>query len=95
MAAPTTHSSGRRGTQRGAPRESAATEKKIKPDSGAAGTPSFIEPEGRHRMISDAAYFRSERRGFCPGCELDDWLAAEAEVDRALTSGGAPAGSGS
>jgi hypothetical protein len=46
-------------------------------------------------MISDAAYFMSERRGFCPGCELDDWLAAEAEVDRALTSGEAPARSGS
>ena len=38
-------------------------------------------------MICEAAYFLSERRGFCPGHELDDWLAAEAEFDRALTSG--------
>jgi hypothetical protein len=38
-------------------------------------------------MICDAAYFLSERRGFCPGQELDDWLAAEAEIDRALTTG--------
>jgi len=38
-------------------------------------------------MICDVAYFLSERRGFCPGQELDDWLTAEAEVDRALTLG--------
>ena len=44
-----------------------------------------IEPEQRQAMICDAAYFLSERRGFCPGHELDDWLTAEAEVDRALT----------
>jgi len=51
-----------------------------------AGT-QFIEPERRHAMICDAAYFLSERRGFCPGGELDDWLAAESEIDRVLTSG--------
>jgi hypothetical protein len=27
-----------------------------------------------------AAYFRAERRGFAPGYEIEDWLAAEAEV---------------
>jgi len=26
------------------------------------------------------AYYRAERRGFAPGHELDDWLAAEAEM---------------
>jgi Protein of unknown function (DUF2934) len=46
-----------------------------------------IEPERRYAMIRDAAYFLSERRGFCTGHELDDWLTAEAEADRALTSG--------
>lgn len=30
--------------------------------------------------IAQAAYFRAEKRGFAPGGELDDWLAAEAEV---------------
>ena len=29
--------------------------------------------------IAVAAYFRAEKRGFAPGRELDDWLAAEAE----------------
>lgn len=31
-------------------------------------------------MISDAAYYRAEKRGFAPGRELDDWLEAEAEI---------------
>ena len=34
----------------------------------------------QHAMIAAAAYFRAERRGFEPGHELEDWLAAEAEV---------------
>ena len=31
-------------------------------------------------LIAEAAYYRAERRGFAPGGEVDDWLAAEAEV---------------
>jgi hypothetical protein len=27
------------------------------------------------------AYYRAERRGFAPGREIDDWLAAEAELE--------------
>ena len=38
-------------------------------------------------MISRAAYLRAERRGFAPGHEVEDWLAAEAEI-RAKVSGG-------
>lgn len=30
--------------------------------------------------VAEAAYFRAERREFAPGFELDDWLAAEAEI---------------
>jgi hypothetical protein len=33
-------------------------------------------------MIAKAAYFRAERRNFQSGHELEDWLAAEREVDR-------------
>ena len=41
--------------------------------------PSFsIDREAR---IAEAAYWRAERRGFTAGQELDDWLAAEKEVD--------------
>ena len=31
-------------------------------------------------MISEAAYYRAEKRGFSPGLEADDWIHAEAEV---------------
>jgi Protein of unknown function (DUF2934) len=36
----------------------------------------------RHQTIAEAAYSIAERRGFAPGHELSDWLAAEREVDR-------------
>jgi hypothetical protein len=39
------------------------------------------EEEDRHHWILEAAYYHAERRGFVPGAELDDWLAAEAEID--------------
>jgi len=42
-------------------------------------------PTERYRRIAQAAYLRAERRGFAPGCELQDWLEAEAEVDKLLT----------
>ena len=38
----------------------------------------------RQAMVAEAAYFRAEHRGFCPGHELEDWLAAEIEVGNAL-----------
>jgi hypothetical protein len=38
--------------------------------------------------IARAAYFRSEQRGFVPGYELEDWLAAERDVNRHLQSNG-------
>jgi hypothetical protein len=38
----------------------------------------------RAELIRVAAYYRAEKRGFVPGAELDDWLAAEAELDARL-----------
>jgi hypothetical protein len=32
-----------------------------------------------YHEIAVAAYFRAEKRGFAPGGELEDWLAAETE----------------
>ncbi len=43
-----------------------------------------IGSELRHRMISEAAYQLYAERGYVDGLELDDWLQAEAEVDRSL-----------
>jgi hypothetical protein len=34
------------------------------------------------RRIAVAAYYRAEQRGFEPGHELEDWIAAEKEVRR-------------
>jgi hypothetical protein len=34
----------------------------------------------RMRMVELAAFFRAERRGFAAGFEVEDWLAAEAEI---------------
>jgi hypothetical protein len=43
------------------------------------------DQETRHRMIAEAAYFLAEARGFAPGYELEDWLAAETGIDHVLT----------
>ena len=50
----------------------------------AASPRAQLTPEARHALIAEAAYLRSERRGFEPGHETEDWLAAEAEVDALL-----------
>jgi len=38
----------------------------------------------RHAMIERLAYQYAESRGFAPGHDVDDWLAAESEVDARL-----------
>jgi len=35
----------------------------------------------REQWIATAAYFRAQRRGFTPGEEASDWIAAEAEIE--------------
>jgi len=47
---------------------------------------SKIDAQKRHALIAEAAYLRAERRGFAPGHEEEDWLAAETEIDLALTA---------
>jgi hypothetical protein len=46
-----------------------------------------LTAEARRTMIAEGAYLRAERRGFAPGHETEDWLAAEAEVDALLKVG--------
>jgi len=46
-----------------------------------------LSGEARYRWIAHAAYLRAERRGFAPGHEIDDWLAAEADFEAAMNSG--------
>jgi hypothetical protein len=44
--------------------------------------------EEREAMIREAAYYHFAKRGYAPGHDLDDWLAAEAEIER--RTAGAP-----
>ena len=55
--------------------------------------PKPMEPATREEQIRLEAYLHAERRGFAPGRELDDWLAAEAEVDQSMAVKIPPAGS--
>ncbi|MGH8143368.1 MAG: DUF2934 domain-containing protein [Steroidobacteraceae bacterium] len=50
----------------------------------------LIDVERRRALIAESAYYRAERRGFAPGYEAEDWLAAELEIDRALAIGVSP-----
>jgi len=50
----------------------------------AEGARDTIDPDLRHRMISEAAYQLYAERGYSDGYDVDDWLAAEAEVDHLL-----------
>jgi Protein of unknown function (DUF2934) len=48
---------------------------------------SFYPPEEPewHRMISEAAYYLAEKRGFPGEHSLDDWLAAEQQVRNVIS----------
>lgn len=47
----------------------------------AEGRNDELDPDLRHRLISERAYARYCERDYADGYDLDDWLEAEAEVD--------------
>ena len=53
----------------------------------AKGNTKLTEEQQRQHYIEVAAYYIAENRGFNCGCDLENWLAAEAEIDRLLTEG--------
>jgi hypothetical protein len=55
--------------------------------ASATTTAITVSEDARRVMIAQAAYLRAERRGFAPGSEEEDWLAAEAEVNALLRAG--------
>ena len=72
------------------PAEKAAPRRRNAPPKtpeAAASTGISVSEDVRRAMIAQAAYLRSERRGFTAGGEVEDWLAAEAEVDALLRAG--------
>lgn len=77
----------RKKTTRATTTNTKATVSRIKPEKPAKSsqttrTLSGADPQERHRLISEAAYFRAEARGFAPGFEEADWLEAELEIER-------------
>ena len=43
-----------------------------------------VSAQEREAMIRESAYYLAEKRGFTPGGEIDDWAAAELDVDKRL-----------
>jgi hypothetical protein len=72
------------------PRAGRASGKTAQPKSRRPVPPALIDQDARRSLIAQAAYYRAERRGFQPGHEAEDWLAAEHEVDTALMLGALP-----
>ena len=61
-----------------------APKTKLKPSSAPAPV---LTSEQRTHYVAVAAFYIAERRGFTLGNPAEDWLAAEAEVDRLIASG--------
>lgn len=77
-----------------APAKKAATIKAAVPAkkvaASAAGQPGAIPvltPDQRRYYVEVSAYYIAERRGFHGGSEMDDWVQAEAEIDRLVREG--------
>jgi hypothetical protein len=57
------------------------------PTTARAGkTAQTVAPEERRHMIEESAYYRAQQRGFGGGDPVEDWLAAEREINRMLPS---------
>jgi hypothetical protein len=96
MIAPRVHSARRRSTDKHVPKVGLALEEAVvsdetsRPNSSATHGAAFVDAEQREAMIRKAAYLRAANRRFSPGQEVDDWLAAETEIDRMLANGENP-----
>jgi hypothetical protein len=74
------------------PVEKAAAQPHARKQSPASAQPvmeetaqrSTISADERERMIRDAAYSRYQQGGCVDGRDVEDWLAAEAEIDARL-----------
>lgn len=73
-----------------AARKPSVSDAAVAKQTKAASAPAnFVGPGQRAALIAKAAYYRAEKRGFAPGHETEDWLAAESEVDARLLRGAA------
>lgn len=63
---------------------------KLKSKTTATAKTQPVSPEQRYQMIAEAAYFIAEKRGFVGGDIWQDWIDAEAEINRLLHQSSAP-----
>lgn len=61
------------------------------PATASAPAAAPLNGEQKARYVEVAAFYIAEQRGFSAGNPTDDWLAAEAEVDRLIATGMIPA----
>ncbi|WP_126443991.1 DUF2934 domain-containing protein [Sulfuricystis multivorans] len=69
------------------PKTPAAKQADVAPAATQTPTLPELTPEQRRLYVEVAAYYIAERRGFRGGSEMEDWLQAEAEIDRLLREG--------
>jgi hypothetical protein len=67
-----------------AAKKTGARKTQLKPSTAPAPV---LTSEQRAHYVSVAAFYIAEQRGFTLGNPADDWIAAEAEVDRLIASG--------
>ena len=61
--------------------------KSASPATGVRAKKPQLADEQRRHYIEIAAFYIAERRGFQPGNPLEDWLAAEEEINRLVATG--------
>ena len=64
-------------------KKATAVKKTTNPRSKKA-TAASVNDDMRLRMISEAAYYRAQQRSFSSGADMEDWFAAEREIDAML-----------
>lgn len=57
-----------------------------KPNSMLRSSATLITPEMRRLMVTEAAYYIAENRGFESGHEVEDWLLAEKQIETVLAA---------
>ena len=73
---------------------SAADAPAHKRNSGVMRAPLTLAAE-RCKMISEAAYYLAQHRGFEPGHEMEEWLLAESQINISRAGAGLAAAAGS
>lgn len=70
-----------------APQAASKTAAKPAAAKKAAAVAKKLDAVQRAHYVEVAAFYIAERRGFAAANAMDDWLAAEAEIDRLIASG--------